>query len=66
MEGLNIQIRLKKIHLTQRWLLQQLHERGFGSLYEPLLSSILKGIYTGPLADSVISASEDILKEQEP
>ena len=65
LEGLNIQIKLKKLHLTQRWLIGQLRKRGFKTLYEPALSSILNEAYTGPMADAVIAASEEILKEQE-
>lgn len=65
MEGLNIQIRLKKLHLTQRWLVKQLHGRGFPTLYEPKLSDILNGAYTGPMADAVLGTSDRIIMEQE-
>lgn len=65
LEGLNIQAKLKRLRLTQRWLLDQLHGRGFVELRESTLSSILTGAYKAPLADSVISASEEILKSQE-
>lgn len=65
MEGLNIQIRLKKLHKTQRWLLKQLQRKGFGTLREPRFSDILNGIYTTGCAPEVLAESDRILKEQE-
>lgn len=65
MQGLEVKIRLTRMHLTQRWLLQQLHHRGFGKLHEPHFSDILNGVYTAGDAPEVIAAAEKVLDEQQ-
>ena len=64
MQGKNIKIKLIELHLTQRWLLQQLHHRGFSKLHEPHFSDILNGVYTAGDAPEVIAAAEKVLDEQ--
>lgn len=63
MQGLEIKIRLTRMHLTQRWLLQRLHHRGYGKLHEPHFSDILNGVYTAGDASDVIAAAEEVLDE---
>lgn len=65
MEGREIKIRLLQMQKTQRWLLQQLHQQGFGKLHEPHFSDILNGVYTAGDAPNVIAAAERILDEQQ-
>ncbi len=65
MQGQNIKIRLLKMHLTQRWLLQQLHHRGFSKLHEPRFSDILNGIYTAGDTPKVLEAAEQVLDEED-
>ena len=63
--GVDIKIRLLKAGKTQRWLLKELRKRGFSSLYEPALSSILNGTYSGRMANEVLELTEVILSEIE-
>lgn len=63
MPGTEIKIELLKLHLTQRWLLQQLHHRGFSTLHEPRFSDILNGVYTSGNAKEVLEAAEQVLNE---
>jgi hypothetical protein len=65
MQGTEIKIELLKRHLTQRWLLQQLHHRGFGKLHEPHFSDILNGVYTAGDAPDIIAAAEKVLDDQQ-
>jgi len=65
MQGLAIKVRLTQMQLTQRWLLQQLHHKGFSKLHEPRFSDILNGIYTVGNAQEVLEAAEQVLDEED-
>ncbi len=65
MQGQKIKIRLLQLRKKQRWLLNQLRQRGFGKLSEPHLSDILNGIYVSGNAAEILEAAEQILSEQE-
>jgi hypothetical protein len=52
--GLSIREKLLHLKKTQRWLVKELRENGFPSLYEPKFSRILDGDH--------YSDSEEILK----
>lgn len=59
-----IKDRLKKPGKTQVWLIFQLRERGI-EIQPPMMSSILRGVYTYPKARQVPQMCEKILKEHE-
>lgn len=61
--GQDIKIQLLKLHLTQRWLLEKLHHRGFATLHEPKFSNVLNGVYTAGDASEIIDAADRVLKE---
>ena len=61
---LRIKERLKALGKTQVWLIFQLRDRGF-RVQPPLLSSVISGAYTYPLAKSILTACDEILKEVE-
>lgn len=65
MKGQKIKIQLVKLNLTQRWLLEKLQHRGFGTLYEPRFSDILRGKYTAGNASEVLEAAEKVLSDYE-
>lgn len=60
-KGLNIQIELKKQDKTQRWLLQELHTKGFANIDASRLSRILTGAYPWGVSTAVINASNEVL-----
>ena len=59
-----IKDRLKRIGKSQIWLVFELRERGF-SVQPPLLSSVISGAYTYPLALKILKACDEILTEVE-
>lgn len=59
-----IKDRLKKLNKTQVWLIFKLRERGI-EVQPPLLSSVINGVYTYPMAQRVLKACDEILKEVE-
>ena len=59
-----IKDRLKKLNKTQVWLIFKLRERGI-EVQPPLLSSVINGVYTYPMAQRVLKAWDEILKEVE-
>ena len=59
-----IKDRLKKLNKTQVWLIFKLRERGI-EVQPPLLSSVISGVYTYPMAQRVLKACDEILKEVE-
>lgn len=61
---LQIKERLKKHKKTQVWLIFKLRERGF-EVQPPLLSSVISGAYTYPVAQRILKACDEILTEVE-
>lgn len=61
--ALSMKARLADAQLTQRWMLDQLHKRGFGALAESTLSDINRGRYTGRCSSPVLVEEERILAE---
>ena len=61
----NIKIRLIQLGKTQRWLLMELHKRGFSTVHEPLFSNIINGIYTAGCANVVLEAADELLAQYE-
>lgn len=59
-----IKDRLKRLKKTQVWLIFELRKRGI-EVQPPLLSSIINGVYTYPMAQRVLKACDEILKEVE-
>lgn len=63
--GIDIKIRLLKLGKTQRWASEQLKHRGYSTMTEQKLSSIIRGAYTGGCAQEVLDAVNQIIDEAE-
>ena len=61
---LRIKERLKALNKTQVWLVFALRERGY-NIQPPLLSSVISGAYTYPMAQSILKTCDEILTEVE-
>lgn len=61
--ALTMKARLADAKVTQRWMLDQLHKRGFAKLYETTLSDINRGRSTTTYSVSVLEEEERILAE---
>ena len=61
---LRIKDRLKALNKTQIWLVFKLREKGF-NVQPPVLSSVLSGAYTYPMANRILNACDEILTEEE-
>lgn len=61
--GIKIKTQLICIGKSQRWLVEQLRQRGFTTLTDSLLSSILSGSYNRGCAFEILAAAEKILEE---
>jgi len=57
--------RLSIANVTQRWMLERLHNHGFPDLAECTLSDINRGKYTGKCSGPVLKMENQILEEVE-
>ena len=61
--AISMKARLADANITQRWVLDQLHKRGFAELCESTLSDINRKRYIGRCAAPVLAEEERILAE---
>lgn len=61
---MNVKSRMAEIGMTQVEMILELNKRGF-SVQPPMMSSILRGVYTYPKAKQILAVCEEILKERE-
>lgn len=61
---MNVKSRMTEIGMTQVDMMLELKERGF-SVQPPMMSSILRGVYTYPKALKILAECEKILEEKE-
>lgn len=61
---MNIKERMEKVGKTQVDMILELQKRGY-AVQPPMLSSILRGVYTYPKAKQILAVCEKILAERE-
>ena len=61
---MNVKSRMAEIGMTQVEMILELNKRGF-SVQPPMMSSILRGVYTYPKAKQILAECENILNEKE-
>ena len=61
---MNIKERMEKVGMTQVDMILELQKRGY-AVQPPMLSSILRGVYTYPKAKQILTVCEKILTERE-
>ena len=61
---MNVKSRMAEIGMTQVDMMLELQKRGY-SVQPPMMSSILRGVYTSPKAKQILAECEKILKERE-
>lgn len=61
---MNIKERMEKEGMTQVDMILELQKRGY-AVQPPMLSSILRGVYTYPKAKQILAVCEKILAERE-
>lgn len=61
---MNIKERMKKVGMTQVDMILELQKRGY-AVQPPMLSSILREVYTYPKAKQILAVCEKILVERE-
>lgn len=61
---MNVKSRMAEIGMTQVDMMLELQKRGY-SVQPPMMSSILRGVYTYPKAKQILAECEKILKERE-
>ena len=61
---MNVKSRMAEIGMTQVEMILELNKRGF-SVQPPMMSSILRGVYTYPKAKQILAECEKSLKERE-
>lgn len=61
---MNVKSRMAEIGMTQVEMILELNKRGF-SVQPPMMSSILRGVYTYPKAKQILAECEKILIERE-
>lgn len=61
---MNVKSRMAEIGMTQVEMILELNKRGF-SVQPPMMSSILRGVYTYPKAKQILAECEKILNERE-
>ena len=61
---MNIKKRMSDIGMTQVDMIFELRKRGY-KVQPPMLSSILRGVYTYPKAQQILSECEKIINERE-
>lgn len=59
-----LRLRLRRLNLTQVWLIDKLNRKGI-SVDKALLSSVLSGSYARPKAEEIIDAAHGVLDEYE-
>lgn len=60
----DIKSRMATLEVTQVDLILELKKRGY-TVQPPMLSSILRGVYTYPKAKKILEECDNILKEKE-
>lgn len=60
----NTKERMEKVGMTQVDMILELQKRGY-AVQPPMLSSILRGVYTYPKAKQILAVCEKILAERE-
>lgn len=60
----DIKSRMEALGVTQVDLILELKKRGY-TVQPPMLSSILRGVYTYPKAKKILEECDNILKEKE-
>lgn len=61
---MNVKSRMADVGMTQVDMILELQKRGY-VVQPPMMSSILRGIYTYPKAKQILAECEKILKERE-
>lgn len=61
---MSIKERMEKVGMTQVDMILELQKRGY-AVQPPMLSSILRGVYTYPKAKQILAVCEKILVERE-
>ena len=61
---MNVKSRMAEIGMTQVKMILELKKRGF-DVQPPMMSSILRGVYTYPKAKLILAECEKILAERE-
>lgn len=61
---MNVKSRMAEIGMTQVEMILELKKRGF-DVQPPMMSSILRGVYTYPKAKCILAECEKILAERE-
>ena len=61
---MSVKSRLADLGITQVDMILELQKRGI-NVQPPMMSSILRGVYTYPKAKQVLAECEKILKERE-
>ncbi|WP_314157422.1 hypothetical protein [Stomatobaculum longum] len=56
--------RMTKLGMSQVDMILELRKRGY-EVQPPMMSSILRGVYTYPKAKKILEACEEILNERE-
>lgn len=60
----DIKSRMDALGITQVEMILELQKRGY-TVQPPMMSSILRGVYTYPKAKKILEECENILKERE-
>lgn len=60
----DIKERMANVGMTQVDMILELQKRGY-AVQPPMMSSILRGVYTYPKAKQILAVCEEILKERE-
>lgn len=61
---MNVKSRMADVGMTQVDMILELQKRGY-VVQPPMMSSILRGVYTYPKAKLILAECEKILKERE-
>ena len=61
---MDIKERMAKVGMTQVDMILELQKRGC-AVQPPMMSSILRGVYTYPKAKQILTMCEEVLKERE-
>lgn len=59
---MNVKKRMAELGMSQVDMIFELRKKGY-EVQPPMLSSILRGVYTYPKAKQILSACEEILNE---
>ena len=61
---MDIKERMANVGMTQVDMILELQKRGY-AVQPPMMSSILRGVYTYPKAKQILAVCKEILKERE-